>query len=141
MLHKQKTIRTSASGWKFGKQSVIAGGILIMIWLASVGFLLWTLRNLPAYVPHLYDTNSLWICISLATGWCIPAAVLWGLLQNKTMLFGISIKLMCAIALVIQILVLASCALFIYLQAFLQFIPGAILLYDMYWLVGNRANE
>lgn len=141
MLHNRKAVRTSASGGKVGKQPVIAGGVLIVIWLASVGFSLWTLRNLPAYVPHLYDTNSLWIYISLATGWCIPAAALWGLLQNKKMLFGISIKLMCAIALVIQILVLASCALFAYLQAFLQFIPGAILLYDMYWFVGNTANE
>lgn len=141
MLHKQKAIRSNVSGLNVGKESVITGGVLIMIWLASVCFSLWTLRNLPAYVPYLYDANSLWIYISLATGWCIPAVALWGLLQNKKRLFTISIKLICIIALTIQSVVLLSCILFVYLQAFFRFIPGAILLSEMYWFVGNVAGE
>ena len=123
------------------KQASTLNIALIAVWLASVVSLLWTLRNVPLYVPHLIDGSCPWIYFSLSTGWCVPLLALWGQKKKRNTIFGFSIKQICWIACVIQSILAASSILFVAAQAFLQFIPGAILLSETYWMVGKHANE
>ena len=118
----------------------VANILLISIWLTSVAFLLWTLRNVPLYIPHLIE-KSPWIYCSLVTGWCVPLIALWGKKKEQHTILGVSIRLICKGACVIQSVLMLCSVLFTVLQSgFIRLIPGGVILGDTYF-VGKHRNE
>ncbi len=121
------------------KNQLILTIALLTTWVFSVIFSLLTLHNIQLYVPHIYESSILWIYISLATGWCIPLIAL--LSTKKKILFGISAKVICRIAVAIQFAVVIADILFVIIPKYLQFLPGAVALYETYWIAGSLLNE
>lgn len=114
---------------------------LVTTWAFSVIFSFLALHNIQLYVPQIYESTSLWIYISLATGWCIPLVALLAVKGKTKSILGIDSKLICRIAVAIQLVVVVSDILFVFIQKSLQFVPGAVVLSETYWVLGSFLHE
>jgi len=114
---------------------------LVALWIVSVILTVFVLADIPRYIPHVQSAN-VWVYVSIFTGWVIPTLALLSLrltTKRKTL------KTVCTVAVFLQLFFLAFNLFLTFVPVsaveIYRFFPGAIIMEEMYWVVGSWANE